>query len=105
MFAAVAFSLGPTFVLRRIGASGDVPAIRRSFALSAPIIRAIPILFGIGAALGIVAIFTNGFNPFQPFLLVAYGLFIIAAVVGAVVTTPWFKEVTELAARARTPLP
>jgi hypothetical protein len=98
MFTAVAFSLGPTFVLRRIGASGDVPAIRRSFALSAPLIRAIPMLFGLGALLGIVAIFTNGFNPFQPFLLVAYGLFILASVVGAVITSPWFKKVTELAA-------
>ena len=34
MFGAVAISLGPTFVLRRIGRSGDVPAIRRSFALA-----------------------------------------------------------------------
>ena len=100
MFTAVAVSLGPTFVLRRIGASGDVPAIRRSFALSAPIIKAIPILFGIGALLGIVAIFANGFNPFRPFLLIAYALFIIASVVGAVVTTPWFKKVTQLAAES-----
>src|ERR1700730_18373215 len=100
MFTAVAFSLGPTFVLRRIGQSGDVPAIRRSFALSAPIIRAIPALFGIGALLGIIAIFVNGFNPFQPFLLIAYGLFILASVVGAVITTPWFKKVTQLAAES-----
>ena len=98
MFAAVAFSLGPTFVLRRIGASGDVAAIRRSFALSAPIIRAIPILFGLGALLGVVAIFANNFDPFQPFLLIAYALFIVAAVVNAVITSPWFKQVTELAA-------
>jgi hypothetical protein len=100
MFTAVAFSLGPTFVLRRIGRSGDVPAIRRSFALSAPIIRAIPALFGIGALLGIIAIFVNGFNPFQPFLLIAYGLFILASIVGAVITTPWFKQVTQLAAES-----
>ena len=97
MFAAVAFSIGPTFVLRRIGASGNVPAIRQAFAGSAPIVRAIPMLFGVGALLGVVAIFANGFNPFQPFLLIAYGLFIIASVVGAVITTPWFKKVTQLA--------
>ena len=100
MFTAVAFSIGPTFVLRRIGRSGDVPAIRRSFALSAPIIRAIPILFGLGALLGVVAIFANDFNPFQPFLLIAYGLFILATVAGAVITTPWFKKVTQLAAES-----
>ena len=100
MFAAVAVSIGPTVVLRRIGASGDVPAIRRAFASSAPIVRAIPMLFGLGALLGVVAIFANSFNPFQPFLLIAYGLFIIASVVGAVITTPWFKKVTQLAAES-----
>ena len=100
MFAAVAISIGPTFVLRRIGASGDVPAIRRAFALSVPIVKAIPMAFGVGALLGVVAIFVNGFDPFQPFLLIAYGLFIIATVVGAVITTPWFQRVTKLAAES-----
>jgi hypothetical protein len=100
MFAAVAISIGPTLVLRRIGQSGDVPAIRRAFALSGPIVRAIPMVFGLGALLGVVAIFVNGFDPFQPFLLIAYALFIIATVVGAVITTPWFKKVTQLAAES-----
>jgi len=100
MFAAVAISIGPTLILRRIGQSGDVPAIRRAFALSAPIVRAIPAVFGLGALLGVVAIFVNGFDPFQPFLLIAYALFIIATIVGAVISTPWFKKVTQLAAES-----
>ena len=100
MFAAVAISIGPTLILRRIGQSGDVPAIRRAFALSAPIVRAIPAVFGLGALLGVVAIFANGFDPFQPFLLIAYALFIIATIVGAVISTPWFKKVTQLAAES-----
>jgi len=98
MFTAVAVTIGPALLLRRIGRSGDVAAIRRSFALAAPIIRAIPMLFGLGALLGIVAIFTNGFNPFQPFLLIAYVLFIITAIIGARITEPWFKRVAETAA-------
>ena len=100
MFAAVAISIGPTLVLRRIGQSGDVPAIRRAFAISAPIVRAIPAAFGLGALLGVVAIFANGFDPFQPFLLIAYALFIIATIVGAVISTPWFQKVTRLAAES-----
>jgi hypothetical protein len=100
MFGAVAISIGPTIVLRRIGKSGDVAAIRRSFALSAPIVRAIPAIFGVGALLGVVAIFVNDFDPFQPFLLIAYVLFIVATIVGAVITTPWFKKVTQLAAES-----
>jgi hypothetical protein len=100
MFAAVAGTIGPTLLLRRIGKSGDVPAIRRSFAMAAPIIKAAPALYGLGAALGIVAIFTNGFNPFQPFLLIAYGLFLVATVVGIRLNAPWFQRVAQTSAES-----
>jgi hypothetical protein len=98
MFTAVAVTIGPNILLRRIGKSGEVPAIRHSFALAAPVTRFIPPLYMLGAALGIVAIFTNGFDPFQPFLLIAYVLFVIATVVGIRVTEPWFKRVIEASA-------
>jgi hypothetical protein len=100
MFTAVALTIGPTVLLRRIGKSGDVPAIRRSFAMAAPIIKAAPALYGLGAALGIVAIFTNGFNPFQPFLLIAYGLFVLATVVGIRLNAPWFQRVVQTSAES-----
>jgi hypothetical protein len=100
MFTAVALTIGPTFLLRRIGESGDVPAIRRSFAMAGPIIKVAPALYGLGAALGVVAIFTNGFNPFQPFLLVAYGLFVVATVVGIRVNAPWFQRVAGASAES-----
>lgn len=100
MFTAVALTIGPTVLLQRIGRSGDVPAIRRSFATSAPIIRFIPPLYILGAALGIVAVFTNGFDPFQPFLLVAYVLFVIATAVGIRFTEPWFRAVTKASAES-----
>ena len=95
VMTAVAFSIGPTFLLRRVADSGDVPAIRRSFALAAPLVRIIPALFGVGALLGIVAIFTNGYNPFEPWLLIAYVMFVLAAVVGARMTTPWFNRMVQ----------
>lgn len=100
MFTAVAVTIGPWLLLRSVGRSGDVPAIRRTFAMALPITRFIPILFGLGAALGIVAIFTNNFDPFQPFLLIAYGLFIIATVVGALVSEPWLKRVAQTSAQS-----
>lgn len=100
VMTAVAFSIGPTFLLRRIADSGDVPAIRRSFALAAPLVRLIPALFGVGALLGIIAIFTNGFNPFEPWLLIAYVLFVLAAAVGARLTTPWFKRMMTASAES-----
>lgn len=98
MFGAVAGTIGPTILLRRIGKSGDVPAIRRSFAMAAPIIKVAPALYGLGAALGVVAVFTNGFDPFQPFLLIAYGLFVVATVVGIRFNAPWFQRVVQSSA-------
>lgn len=100
MFGAVAGTIGPTLLLRRIGRSGDVPAIRRSFAMAAPIIKLAPALYGLGAALGVVAIFTNGFDPLQPFLLIAYVLFVLATVVGIRFNAPWFQQVAEMAAES-----
>ena len=105
MFAAVAAALGPAYLLQRIGRSMDVPAIRRSFALAAPLVSAVPILYGIGAALGVVAIFTNGLNPFAPFLLIAYALFLLAGFVFATVNGPWQKLVTQLAAASADQVP
>ena len=100
MFTAVALTIGPTILLRRIGKSGDVLAIRRSFAMAGPIIKVAPALYGLGAALGIVAIFTNGFDPFQPFLLIAYGLFVVATVAGIRFNAPWFARVAEASANS-----
>src|SRR5438034_10979044 len=100
MFTAVAVALGPPMLLERIGQSGDVRAIRRAFGMAVPIVKAIPPLYGLGAALGIVAIFTNGFNPFAPFLLIAYALFILATVVGITVNNPWFARVVKLSAES-----
>ncbi len=100
VMAAVAFSVGPTFLLRRVADSGDVPAMRRSFALAAPLIRIIPGLFGVGALLGIVAIFTSGYNPFEPWLLIAYVMFVLAAAVGARLTTPWFNRMVKASAES-----
>ena len=100
MFTAVAVTIGPWLLLRRVGRTRDVPAIRRTFAMALPITRFIPPLYVLGAALGIVAIFTNGFDPFQPFLLIAYALFILASVVGVVVSEPWLKRVAQTAAES-----
>jgi hypothetical protein len=100
MFTAVAAALGPAYLLQRISRNADVPTIRRSFALAGPIFKAIPIFFTTGAALGIVAIFTNGFDPFEPFLLIAYVLFVMATVVGITMDAPWERRVTQLAAES-----
>lgn len=100
MFTAVAFALGPSYLLQRIARMADVPTIRHSFAIGVPLFKMIPVLYMAGAALGILAIFTNGLNPFAPFLLIAYALFIIATVVGITQNGPWFERVIKLLAES-----
>src|ERR1700674_2522397 len=100
MFVAVAAALGPAYLLQRISRTTDVPAIRRAFALAQPIANAIGPLFGLGAALGILAIFTNGWNPFAPFLLIAYAMFVLTGITGTTINGPWQKRVTKFAAES-----
>lgn len=80
MFTAVAFAQGPLIVLMAAVARRDVPAIRGQLTAQMPLVRWIGPLFGLGILLGLLAVFTNGFNPLRPWLLIAYVLTIIAAV-------------------------
>jgi hypothetical protein len=100
MFTAVAASIGPAYLLSRIAHTGDVPTIRRVFALAQPLGNAIGPLFGLGALLGIVSIFTNGLNPFLPFLLIAYVMFALVFITGIAINGPWQRRVTALAAES-----
>ena len=100
MFSAVAASLGPAYVLGRIGRHADVPTIRRAFALNQPLAAAIGPLFTGGAILGIVAVFTNGFDPLAPWLLIAYVLVAAATFTGITINGPWLRRVTSLSAES-----
>jgi len=98
MFAAVAASYGPGIVLRRAAKTRNVPTIRATFRMAQPVGMAVPFLYVGGAILGLVAVFTNDFTPWAPWLLIAYVLFIFALVVGARVTGPWMARIGTAAA-------
>ncbi len=100
MFAAVATSLGPELLLRGIGRSGDLSAIRTGYSLAHRIGRAIPFLFMIGLVFGLLTVWTRGFNFFAPWLLIAYALFVIATIIGARIVAPHIARVAELAAHS-----
>ena len=80
MFLAVAFAQGPLLVLMAAVSRRDIPAIRGQLTAQMPLVRWIGPLFGLGILLGLVAVFTNGFDPLRPWLLIAYVLTVIAAV-------------------------
>lgn len=98
MFAAVAISQGPAFLLYRATRRGDVAAIREvggAFGQASGLIGA---LFGIGVVLGLLAVFIGGYDPLAPWLLIAYVLTVIAFATPQFVTGPRIMRVIEAAA-------
>lgn len=83
MFSAVALAFGGELILNRLAGTRNVIAIRTGFASAAPVMRFVPMLFGLGALLGVAAALFGQFDPLAPWLIAAYILFVIAAVVGA----------------------
>ena len=72
MFFAVAISGGVELFLMRIARTRDARTIRTVFELHQKLVKFVPLSFMLGLAFGVIAIFVNGFNPFAPWLLLAY---------------------------------
>jgi Predicted integral membrane protein (DUF2269) len=97
MFAAVAVTGGGDLLMVRIARTRDVPAIRTAFTVYERIGPLVPILFLAGLVFGITAIFVHGFDPFAPWLLLAYPLFVAGFAIGGGVTGPWVGRVARAA--------
>lgn len=98
MFAAVAISVGPHLILRRISRSGSVAAIKTAFGAAKSIGQLVPIVFGVGALFGLLAAATGSLNFFKPWLIIAYVIFVVMSVLGARITAPWNMRVGKAAA-------
>jgi hypothetical protein len=97
MFGAVALSGGSEVFLTRIAGTRDAAAIRTAFRAHNHLVRFIPILFLVGLGFGLIAIVVHGFNPFAPWLLLAYPLFVMGILTGALGIGPWADRVREAA--------
>jgi hypothetical protein len=93
MFVAIAISGGVELFLMRVAQTRDASTIRAVFELHQKLVRFIPITFMVGLAFGVAAIFVNGFNPFAPWLLLAYPLFVAGILTGAFGVGPWAEGV------------
>jgi hypothetical protein len=89
MFSAVAVAYGPAFLLRRAAATRHVPTIRAVFSMGKVTGQLVAPLFIVGFLFGLIAIFTEGLNPFRPWLLIAYVLFAIGMFTGARIHAPY----------------
>lgn len=98
MFSAVALSGGSEIFLLQIARTRNAPAIRTAFDVHNRLVRFIPVLFLVGLAFGLIAIVVHQFNPFAPWLLLAYPLFVAGILTGALGIGPWADRVREAAA-------
>ena len=98
MFTAVAVALGPHIIMRRVSRSGNVAAIKTYFGAAKSIGPKVPMLFGLGTLLGILAAATGSLNLLQPWLLIAYFIVIVLTVIGLRLVAPWSMRVGKAAA-------
>lgn len=105
MFTAVAISQGPAVLLYSAMRRGDVAAIRAVGEGFGRVGRFIGPMFGIGVLIGLVAVFVGGFDPLAPWLLIAYGLTVVAFLTPILVTGPRMMRVVEAAAASPTEEP
>ncbi len=89
MFIAVSAAVIPEVVLHWVSRSGDVGAIRVVAGIAARLGKLLPVFFVGGAVFGLLAAATGELDFFQPWLIGAYIIFVIAMATGGAITGPW----------------
>lgn len=98
MFTAVAVALGPHIIMRRVSRSGNVAAIKTYFGAAKSLGPKVPMLFGIGALFGLLAVWQLGLNFLQPWLIIAYVIVLALFIIGVRLVAPWSMRVGKAAA-------
>jgi hypothetical protein len=102
MFAATVVSQGPAVLLYRAMRRSDVAGIRGIMDHFQSLAVLIAPMYVTGVLIGLVTVFVGGYDPFAPWLLIAYGLTVVAFSTPMLVTTPRMARVG--AAAAASPL-
>lgn len=89
MFIAVSAAVIPEVVLHWVNRSGDVGAIRVVSGIAERLGKLLPVFFVGGAVFGLLAAATGELDFFQPWLIGAYIVFVIAMATGGAITGPW----------------
>lgn len=98
MFAGVALGYGLMAWLWLAARSRDLVAIRGMTSVVGRYPQLIGGGFTLGVVLGGVAIFTNGFDPLAPWLVIAYVLAVGLVLSGSLMIGPWVKRLGEVVA-------
>lgn len=100
IFAAVTISQGTAFMLYRAMQRNDVAGIRAIGGEFAAIGPKIGMFFGVGVLIGLAAVFVGGWDPLSPWLLISYGLTLVAVLVPRLLTAPRMVRVGVAAAQS-----
>jgi hypothetical protein len=88
MFTATAIAQGPAFLLWRAMRREDVAAIRGIVDMYQGVGILVGPIYGIGVIVGLITVFVGGYDPFAPWLIIAYILTLIAFATPSLVTVP-----------------
>jgi len=106
MFLAVMISYGPTLMFLLALRSNRVETLRAVGVAVQPLVRLIPVSYGLAAAFGVAAAVVIGHNLFVPWLVISYVIFVVLLVAGAAYAGPHLARVgAEIAQLPDGPLP
>src|SRR5215210_3725740 len=100
MFIGVTLSYGPPLLFLIALRIGRTENVRSVLVAVRPVIRLIPIVYGLGALFGVLAAVNLGYNLFAPWLLIAYVLFVVLIGIGAGIVGPRLERIGEMVATA-----
>jgi hypothetical protein len=105
MFTAVSVSYGGVVFFLIALRTGNVASLRTMALTANSTAKLIPPLYGLAGIFGLVAAIYSGINLLTPWLVIAYVLFIVLTLIGAVYTGPTIKRIGASLAAADQTLP
>jgi hypothetical protein len=96
MFSAVAISYGPTLLFLIALRSGRTESVRAVGVAVAPVVRLIPIVYGLAAIAGVSAALVNEYNLLAPWLVISYVIFVALLTIGGAVAGPRLARVGQM---------
>ena len=88
MFLAVTISYGPTLLFIFALRSNRVENVRAVGRAVQPVVRLIPVLFGLAAVFGVAAAVINTYNLLAPWLVISYVIFVVLLILGVAYAGP-----------------
>ena len=98
MFVGVTISYGASLLFLAALRTRRTETVRAATAAVQPVVRFIPVIYGLAGLFGILAAINIGYNLFAPWLVIAYVLFAVLLGIGAGIVGPRLARVGQMVA-------